>query len=67
MCCVKVNIRYYYLTEFVSVTDAESWTAVDLRGTPIPVRYDADLQIIECRGQGGEFIYFLAPGKIDSK
>ncbi|GFT98444.1 laminin subunit gamma-1 [Nephila pilipes] len=41
--------------------DLESWMAVDLRGIQIPVHYDADLQIIEVRGQGGEFAYFVAP------
>ncbi|XP_042902115.1 laminin subunit gamma-1 [Parasteatoda tepidariorum] len=41
--------------------DKEDWTAVDLRGRAIPLFYDADLQIIEVRGQGGEFIYFIAP------
>lgn len=33
-----------------------------MRGREVPVIYDADLQIIEVRGQGGEFIYFVAPG-----
>lgn len=41
--------------------DAEGWTAVDLRGRPVRVGYDADLQIISVRRQGGEFTYFLAP------
>lgn len=39
----------------------ENWIALDLRGREVPVLYDADLQIIEVRGQGGEFIYFVAP------
>lgn len=50
------NCKFYYL-------DDENWIALDLRGREVPVLYDADLQIIEVRGQGGEFIYFIAPGK----